>query len=233
MEEFDFNKYDKIPLKDLSSNHVGKIVLIEVIPSKREEIRTKVISCDFECPSCGSILSKKQKYTKITYPNCPCGRKKDFKLTSQEKEDFITMDVFGDSGQTKKKINFPDKFIEILKEIHSDEIQNITLEILGKVIEEGKETDLVKTYNVDPISLKINKEEIERIPLTGKSLSKKNMQLIMNLMEDLSGGKSIPVSIEDIKKRIGLNKMELNEGFEYLNAEGFIWQVKPGYYKIT
>ncbi|MBI4149995.1 minichromosome maintenance protein MCM [Candidatus Woesearchaeota archaeon] len=74
-----------IMVRDIRSEHIGKIVATEGIVRQKSDVRPQVTSARFECPSCGNILSVLQLDIKFKEPSrCGCGRKGKFKLLSKE-----------------------------------------------------------------------------------------------------------------------------------------------------
>lgn len=78
------NVPDKTKIKDLRSNHVGKLVSIEGLVRKATEVRPKLTEAGFECLSCGNITAVEQDDTKLKEPaECShrvCRKKGPFKL---------------------------------------------------------------------------------------------------------------------------------------------------------
>jgi replicative DNA helicase Mcm len=78
------NVPDKTKIRDLRSDHVGKLVSIEGLVRKATEVRPKLTEAGFECLSCGNITSVEQDDAKLKEPaECShrvCRKKGPFKL---------------------------------------------------------------------------------------------------------------------------------------------------------
>jgi len=78
------NVPDKTKIRDLRSDHVGKLISIEGLVRKATEVRPKLIEAGFECLSCGNITTVEQDEAKLKEPGeCShrvCRKKGPFKL---------------------------------------------------------------------------------------------------------------------------------------------------------
>jgi replicative DNA helicase Mcm len=78
------NLADKVKIRDLRSNHVGKLISIEGIVRKATEVRPKLTEAGFECLSCGNVTTVEQEDAKLKEPaECShrvCRKKGPFKL---------------------------------------------------------------------------------------------------------------------------------------------------------
>ena len=75
----------KILIRNVRSNHIGKFISIMGIVRQKSDVRPLVTSARFECPSCGNILTVLQLDEKFKEPSrCGCGRKGKFRLVSKE-----------------------------------------------------------------------------------------------------------------------------------------------------
>ncbi|MDD5178625.1 MAG: minichromosome maintenance protein MCM, partial [Candidatus Nanoarchaeia archaeon] len=75
----------KVPIKDIRSIHLSKLITFEGIVRQSSDVRPQVVSAKFECPSCGSNLTILQLESKFREPfRCSCGRKGKFRLVSKE-----------------------------------------------------------------------------------------------------------------------------------------------------
>ncbi len=82
---FNLPESQKIRLSDIRSKHLGKFFWTEGAVRTKSEVRPHVMEAKFECPSCGSIISKLQDSKSYTEPSrCACGRKGKFKEVSKE-----------------------------------------------------------------------------------------------------------------------------------------------------
>jgi len=72
-------------IRDIRSNHLGKLIAIEGLVRQKSDVRPQVTSARFECPSCGNIITVLQLDTKFNEPSrCSCGRRGKFRLISKE-----------------------------------------------------------------------------------------------------------------------------------------------------
>ncbi len=79
------SKNQNISIKDIRSNHIGKLFSIEGIVRQKSDVRPQVTVAKFECPSCGNVMSVIQVDTAFKEPfKCGCGRKGKFRLLDKE-----------------------------------------------------------------------------------------------------------------------------------------------------
>lgn len=84
----------KIRIKDIRSNHISKLIVVEGVIKQKSDVRPKVTSAKFECPSCGNILNLIQLDSKFREPQkCSCGRKGKFKLFSKNLIDVQSLKI--------------------------------------------------------------------------------------------------------------------------------------------
>ncbi len=75
----------KIPIRNLRSDHLNKFLVIEGIIRQSSEVRPQVVSAKFECPSCGNVITVLQHDNQFREPTkCSCGRKGRFRVLSRE-----------------------------------------------------------------------------------------------------------------------------------------------------
>ena len=79
------NLKDKITVKDLRSNHVGKLISIDGLVRVASEVRPKLVEAGYECASCGAITKITQEGNKQRKPvECSmatCGQKSSFRFS--------------------------------------------------------------------------------------------------------------------------------------------------------
>src|SRR3989344_5253437 len=81
-------KSQDIGIRNIRSKHLNEMISIEGIIRQSSDVRPQVVNANFECPSCGTIISVLQIEKKFREPNrCSCGRKGGFKLLSKEMVD--------------------------------------------------------------------------------------------------------------------------------------------------
>lgn len=79
-------KSQSVPIKNIRSNDLRKLVAIEGIIRQTSDVRPKAVSARFECPACGNVIKIAQDdIEKFKEPSrCSCGRRGMFKLLSKE-----------------------------------------------------------------------------------------------------------------------------------------------------
>lgn len=98
-------------IRHIRSKDIGKFLLLEGTVRQKSDVRPKVTSAKFECPSCGSIMPILQLDKKFKEPNrCACGRKGKFKLIDKELVDAQGLVLEEnteslDGGEQPKRIN--------------------------------------------------------------------------------------------------------------------------------
>jgi len=108
---FNAPENQRIMIRNIRSQHLGKLLIIEGTVRQKSDVRPQVTSARFECPSCGNIIPVLQLDKKFKEPNrCGCGRKGRFRLLSKELVDAqgivleeATQDLEG--GEQPKRIN--------------------------------------------------------------------------------------------------------------------------------
>jgi len=82
---FNLPESQKIRIRNIRSNQIGKLIEIEGLVRQKSDVRPQVTSARFECPSCGNIITVLQLDTKFKEPSrCSCGRRGKFRLISKE-----------------------------------------------------------------------------------------------------------------------------------------------------
>ena len=75
----------KIMIRNIRSNHIGKFLSIEGVVRQKSDVRPQVTTARFECPSCGNIIGQIQLDSVFKEPSrCSCGRKGKFKLLNKQ-----------------------------------------------------------------------------------------------------------------------------------------------------
>ena len=81
---FNLPDSQKIKIRNVRSEHLGKFLAIEGIVRQASDVRPQVISAKFECPACGNIITIPQIEQKFKEPSqCSCGRRGRFRLTDK------------------------------------------------------------------------------------------------------------------------------------------------------
>ncbi|UCG95258.1 MAG: minichromosome maintenance protein MCM, partial [archaeon] len=86
---------EKIRIKDLRSEHIGKLIKVDGMVRRASEVMPEVRIAVFECPDCGDRIEVLQLEKMLTYPSqCSCGKKRGFKLINRKLHDtrYIVME---------------------------------------------------------------------------------------------------------------------------------------------
>ena len=68
---------DKVMLKNLRSEHLGKFIPVEGMIKRASQVKPEVVSAIFECTQCGDRYEKEQDSSQLKSPyKCDCGSKK-------------------------------------------------------------------------------------------------------------------------------------------------------------
>ncbi len=101
----------KILIRNIRSKDLGSLLVIEGTVRQKSDVRPKVTSAKFECPSCGSVMPILQLEKKFKEPNrCTCGRKGKFRLIDKELVDAQGLVLeetpdYLEGGEQPKRIN--------------------------------------------------------------------------------------------------------------------------------
>ncbi|MBD3354041.1 MAG: AAA domain-containing protein [Candidatus Lokiarchaeota archaeon] len=72
-------------IRNIRTSELGKLICVKGIIRQKSDVRPKVTSARFECPSCGNIITVLQMDDRFKEPTrCGCGRKGKFRLISKE-----------------------------------------------------------------------------------------------------------------------------------------------------
>lgn len=179
----------RIAIRDIRSNHIGKLIHIEGIVRQKSDVRPQVTSARFECPSCGSIIPVLQFGQKFREPNkCSCGRSGKFRLLSKELMD-VQKIVVEESPEDLEGGEQPKRISAILSRDlvspMSDKKTNpgskiIVIGVVKEIpitLREGGQSvrfDLIiETNNIEPViedytTIEISPEDLENIKLLSK-----------------------------------------------------------------
>lgn len=106
----------KVFIRNLRAVHLGKLVCIEGIIRQASDVRPKVVSARFECPSCNNTITILQVDQKFREPTrCSCGRKGHFKLLEKELIDAQRL-VLEEASQTLEGGGQPRRLAVFLRE---------------------------------------------------------------------------------------------------------------------
>ncbi|MGB9845107.1 LAGLIDADG family homing endonuclease [Methanothermobacter tenebrarum] len=83
-----------IPLRDLRSKFIGKLVAVDGIVRKVDEIRPRILKAAFECRSCGHLQEVPQPSNILTEPSfCPECRGRSFRLLQEDSQFLDTQNL--------------------------------------------------------------------------------------------------------------------------------------------
>ncbi len=75
----------KIKIRDIRSEHLGRLIAMEGIVRQASDVRPQVISAKFECPSCGNLITIPQIEQRFREPfRCSCGKRGRFKVVGRD-----------------------------------------------------------------------------------------------------------------------------------------------------
>lgn len=78
---FNLPESSNIRIRNLRSEHIGKLIAVDGIVKRASDIRPEVSEAIFQCPDCGAQISVIQEERKIKPPvECECGCRKKFRL---------------------------------------------------------------------------------------------------------------------------------------------------------
>ncbi len=113
---FNLPDMQKIAIRDIRSKDIGKFIVIEGLIRQKSDVRPRVVSAKFECPSCGNVITVLQLEKKFKEPSmCTCGRKGKFKLLDKELVDAQGM-VLEESPESLEGGEQPKRLNLFLKE---------------------------------------------------------------------------------------------------------------------
>ncbi len=176
--------FQKIMIRNIRSEHIGKLLFIEGLVRQKSDVRPQVVSSRFECPSCGQVISVLQLDQNFKEPTkCSCGRKGKFSLLSKELVDAQSI-VLEETPETLEGGEQPKRMNIFLKEDLvspiSDKRTNpgSKVKVVGELKEVpmilksgGKSTRfdlLIEANNIEAVEedffdIKISKEEEQQI----------------------------------------------------------------------
>jgi len=109
-------KSQDIRIRDIRSEHLGRLVTFEGIVRQASDVRPQVVLAKFECPACGNAISILQIDTKFKEPTrCSCGRRGKFRLLHKDLVDAQRL-VVEESPETLEGGEQPKRLSVFLKE---------------------------------------------------------------------------------------------------------------------
>lgn len=204
----------KLMIRDIRSNHIGKLLVLEGIVRRKSDVRPQVVNTRFECPNCGNIISVLQLEATFKEPHrCGCGRKGNFRLLEKELVDaqsmvleespemleggdqpkrigvFLKEDLVSPISEKKTNPGNRVKLIGVLKDVpvvkHGTRSTSFDLHI---------DTNYLETIEEDFYDIKISKEDEEAIIALAKE---KNVydKLIASIAPSIYGYEKVKESL--------------------------------------
>lgn len=138
---FNLPKTQKILLRNIRSEHLGKLLWIEGVVRQKSDVRPQVTSAKFECPSCGNIIPVIQVDSQFKEPSrCGCGRKGKFNLMSKElidaqnlKLEELSEHIDGSSQAKRMNVFLKNDLVSPLNEKKTN--PGMSIEVVGVVKE--------------------------------------------------------------------------------------------------
>ncbi|MEK6936892.1 MAG: minichromosome maintenance protein MCM [Nanoarchaeota archaeon] len=186
---FNLPQSQKVKIKDIRSNDLGKFLLTEGIVRQSSDVRPQVVSAKFECPSCGNSISILQVDVRFKEPyRCTCGKKGRFRLLSKELVDAQRI-VVEESPDTLEGGEQPKRLNVFLKE-------DLVEPIMEKKTTPGSKVRINGIVKEVPVLLK-----------TGTPSTKYDIMMEANFIEPLEETfEELEVNKEDEEKILELSK---------------------------
>lgn len=107
-----FNKH----IARLRTAHLNRLISFEGVVRQRGEVKSRIVSIKYECPSCGTIISVRQTGKEIASPSsCSCGRRGSFKELTKDSIDEQIL-IVEETHENTERNNQPAKIKVILHE---------------------------------------------------------------------------------------------------------------------
>ncbi len=192
---------EKIAIKDIRSEHLGRLITLDGIVRQASEIRPQVVSAKFECPSCGNNISILQIDTRFKEPTrCSCGRRGKFRLVSKDLVDAQRL-VIEESPESLEGGEQPKRISVFLKEDLVEPImeKKTTPGSLVRIVGVIKEVPVFLRTGAQSIrfDLMVDSNFIEPVEETFEEveISKEDEEKILSLVKDQQIYKKLTDSI--------------------------------------
>ncbi|MCJ7450248.1 MAG: minichromosome maintenance protein MCM [Candidatus Nanohaloarchaeota archaeon QJJ-9] len=97
----DLPESEHVAIRNLRSDHLGRMIGIRGIVKRASEVRPEVVSATFECTNCGDMYEKEQDSAKLKSPyKCDCGNR-NFEAVDKTMEDVQAVTIEEDPQQIK------------------------------------------------------------------------------------------------------------------------------------
>ncbi|MBI2671453.1 hypothetical protein HYX16_00805 [Candidatus Woesearchaeota archaeon] len=186
---FNLPESQKIKIKDIRSEHLGKFLYLEGIVRQSSDVRPQVVKARFECPSCGNVISILQVDIKFKEPSrCTCGKRGKFRLLDKELVDAQRI-IIEESPDSLEGGEQPKRLSIFLKE-------DLVEPIMEKKTTPGSKVRVIGAIKEVPIPLK-----------SGAPSTKYDLMMESNFIEPLEETfEELEVNKEEEKKIIELSK---------------------------
>ena len=182
---FNLPTKEKMMIRNLRSLHINKLLFLEGIVRQKSDVRPKMMSAKFECPSCSNTILIVQDEDKIKMPPyCPkCKHKGRFRLLDKELIDSqglwleeITSNLEGGQQPKRLRILLQEDLVSPMTDKKTNPGTSIrTVGVLREIAKLGKDGGKLTTYDylfeanfVEPLSedytdIKISEEDEKKI----------------------------------------------------------------------
>ena len=144
-------KTNCIPIREIRSKHLNKLISVEGVIRQTSEVRPKVVKIKYECASCGSIITLCPLNSQEKPKRCSCGNKSNFKEISKDLIDSQSISI--------------EEPYDILE--HSTQPKKLTIILDGDLTEPKMEDKTTPGNTITVIGIL---KEVERIKNGTKSL---------------------------------------------------------------
>lgn len=185
---FNLPEGKNIRIRNLRSEHIGKLLAVDGIVKRASDIRPEVSEAIFQCPSCGAQIAVIQEERKIRPPTeCECGYRKKFKLVGHKLYDarWITIEEPFEitSGERPSDIT-----IFLKEDLTSPRMQNKTepgnrIKVVGTLKEMPRRVKGTASRQMD---IYVDANSIESVEVEWEELevTEEDEQKIMELAKD-------------------------------------------------
>jgi replicative DNA helicase Mcm len=185
---FNLPEGKNIRIRNLRSEHIGKLLAVDGIVKRASDIRPEVSEAIFQCPGCGAQIAVIQEERKIRPPTeCECGYRKKFKLVGHKLYDarWITIEEPFEitSGERPSDIT-----IFLKEDLTSPRMQNKTepgnrIKVVGSLKEMPRRVKGTASRQMD-IYVDANSVESVEVEWEELEITEEDEQKIMDLAKD-------------------------------------------------
>ena len=207
---------ERMLIRNLRSSHINQLIFLEGIVRQKSDVRPKMISAKFECPSCSNTLTILQNEEKLKMPPyCPkCKHKGRFRLLDKELIDSqgmwleeITSNLEGGQQPKRLRIYCQEDLVSPMTDKKTNPGTSIrVVGILREIAKQAKDGGKLTTYDllfdanyIEPLSedytdIKISGEDEKKILAISKRPDCVE-QLIMSIAPGIYGHEIVKEAI--------------------------------------